>query len=187
MKKVIISLFVILLLVGCSSNGGAFDGLSESQLATLQEAGITEEAFAAMPKEKQEALMDELGMITGDNEQVNKPNPEKETIDNVSQGGNYVVTVGDSMLWNYVELHYQDGKLVKIYMSFQKNDLRSGFSYKWTQFFIIFYTYIQFIKIFFVFDSPNQDSIGITKVKKTLRRIAFYFNLHITFQILHQF
>ena len=122
MKKVIISLFVILLLVGCGSNGGAFDGLSESQLAALQEAGITEETFAAMPKEKQEALMDELGMITGDNGQVNKPKPEKETIDNVSQGGNYVVTVGDSMLWNYVELHYQDGKLVKIYMSFQKND-----------------------------------------------------------------
>lgn len=122
MKKVIISLFVILLLVGCGSNDGAFANLSESQLAALQEAGITEESFAAMSKEMQESLMDELGMITGDNGQVNKPKPEKETIDNVSQGGNYVVTVGDSMLWNYVELHYQDGKLVKIYMCFQKND-----------------------------------------------------------------
>ena len=36
--------------------------------------------------------------------------------------GSYGVTVGDSMMWNYFELHYENGKLVKIVTSFQKND-----------------------------------------------------------------
>lgn len=40
----------------------------------------------------------------------------------MGNGGDYVVTVSDSMRWNYFELHYKDGKLVKIVTSFQKND-----------------------------------------------------------------
>ena len=123
MRKLIIVLFISLLLVGCGSNVGSIEGLSESQLAFLQEAGISEEEFAAMPSEKQQALLDELGYVDKQQQQSNSQSSSKKaTLDDVKNGGNYVVTVGDSMLWNYVELHYEDGKLVKIYMSFQKND-----------------------------------------------------------------
>ena len=122
MKKLIITLLIGLLLVGCGSNVGSIDGLSESQMAMLQEMGISEEEFAAMSSDKQQALLDELGYVDKQQQSNKQETSKKATLDDVKNGGNYVVTVGDSMYWNYVELHYQDGKLVKIYMSFRKND-----------------------------------------------------------------
>ena len=123
MKNIIIVLLTALLLVGCGSNVGSIDGLSESQMAMLNEMGISEKEFNAMSKEKQEAILLEVGAVSNSNKQETT---KKTTLDDVRNGGNYVVTVGDSMLWNYFELHYQDGKLVKIVTSFQKNDEQSA-------------------------------------------------------------
>jgi len=92
--------------------------------AVLEQAGISEEEFAAMSAEQQQALLDELGaaMQQKEQQQQEQQAKPKTTIDDVAAGGSYVVTVGDSLMWNYFELCYEDGKLVKIVVSFQKND-----------------------------------------------------------------
>lgn len=125
MKKFIALILAIVMmlsvLTGCGNVGGISDYPSE-----LEEAGITQEEYAAMSDEQKQALLDELGIKAevGTNKEEPKPTekPKKTTIEDVENGGSYVVTVGDSMLWNYFELHYENGKLVKIVTSFQKND-----------------------------------------------------------------
>lgn len=122
MKKLLSVLLAMMMLVSVfTACGGGSDYPAE-----LEEAGISQKDFEAMSDEQKQAILDELGIkgnVSGGKEET-KPTekPKKATLDDVRKGGKWVVTVGDSMLWNYVELHYEDGKLVKIYVSFQKND-----------------------------------------------------------------
>ncbi len=115
------------ILAGCKATPVDNVGeLGEELTAALQELGISEEDFAAMSEEQQQALLAELGMDVAptDTKTTKKTSAssKKTTLTDVGNGGDYVVTVSDGMMWNYFELHYKDGKLVKIVTSFQKND-----------------------------------------------------------------
>lgn len=105
-------------------------GPTDEQLAALREIyGISEEELAAIPAEELEALLAEAGYMApsddGENENQNngnnQPAAKRPTYSDISAGGSYVMTVGDSMLWNYMEFHYENGKLVKIVMHFSKD------------------------------------------------------------------
>lgn len=105
-------------------------GPTDEQLAALREIyGISEEELAAMPEEELDALLAEVGYITppdnggseNQNNGNNQPTVKRPTYSDISAGGSYVMTVGDSMLWNYMEFHYENGKLVKIVMHFSKD------------------------------------------------------------------
>ena len=57
-----------------------------------------------------------------ENNNNNNNAPAKATLRDVENGGEWIVRVGDSLSWNYLELYYKDGKLWKIVCHFQKND-----------------------------------------------------------------
>lgn len=105
--------------------------LSEEMLAVLLEMGISEETFYSYPYEKQVAILSELGYVVGGNNggntnggnDNNNNKPASPTLQDVNNGGEYIVTVSDGSGFNYMELHYKNGKLYKIYTHFQKNDL----------------------------------------------------------------
>ena len=128
MKKtaIILALAAVLslCLASCKSSEGE-NGLSEEMIAALGEIGMSEEEFASLPAEEQDALRSELGFevgaIDGGEENDKKPS-KKATLSDVDKGGDYVVTVGDGMLWNYYELYYRDGKLWKIVTHFMKSE-----------------------------------------------------------------
>lgn len=137
----VLSLF---LMVGCGGSAGAdvaddaaVQGItdggaspSEEEIAMLQEVfGLSEEEIAAMPTEQLQAMLYELGYVMGGNDAENNTaqnggssNQKKLTLSDVNAGGKYVVTVGDTMLWNYFELHYENGVLQSMTIHFQKND-----------------------------------------------------------------
>lgn len=99
--------------------------VSEEQLAMVMEyLGISAEEFYSYSVDKQVALLDELGIVASEREEKEseKDSIKTYTSDDVAAGGKYKVTMGDGMMWNYYEFYYEDGKLVKIYMSFRKND-----------------------------------------------------------------
>lgn len=123
MKRIIAILLSVIMsaiiFTACGNTGSISDYPAE-----LEEAGISQEEYAAMSDEQKQAILDELGIkaeIGSDNE-TQKPTekPEQVTIADVENGGSYVITVGDR--WNYVEMHYVDGNLVSITTHFQKND-----------------------------------------------------------------
>ena len=105
--------------------------LSEEMLAVLLEMGISEETFYSYPYEKQKTILAELGYVVGGNNggntnggnDNNNNKPVSPTLQDVSNGGEYIVKVSDSTGLNYMELYYKNGKLCKIYTHFQKNDL----------------------------------------------------------------
>ena len=105
--------------------------LSEEMLAVLLEMGISEETFYSYPYEKQKTILTELGYVVGGNNggntnggnDNNNNKPVSPTLQDVSNGGEYIVKVSDSTGLNYMELYYKNGKLCKIYTHFQKNDL----------------------------------------------------------------
>ena len=133
---------LLCMLIGCGGAGADTDapvagvtdteqnhGPTDEQLAAIAEVyGLSEEELAAMPAEELEMLMLELGYI---DEPANVGNvgengnsgtdKKKTTLSDVSAGGSYVVTIGDSMLWNYMEFYYVDGKLQKIVAYFSKD------------------------------------------------------------------
>ena len=103
---------------------------SEEELAMLMEVfGFSEEMLAAMSEEEISALLADLGAVRdaeaagdADNGKAeNAPAAKGPTLSDVSGGGSYIVTVGDSMMWNYLELYYENGQLQKIVMHFQKS------------------------------------------------------------------
>lgn len=130
MKKIIVILLSLVFFsaafTGCSSaSTGNVGDINDETTAVLEEAGFSEEEIAAMTEEERQAIADELGAVLEQEEQQKEEQEsatEKVTPEDVENGGSYVVTVGDSMMWNYFELHYENGKLVKIVISFQKND-----------------------------------------------------------------
>ena len=123
MKKIITFILAMVMMMsvfaGCGNVGGVSDYPAE-----LEEAGISQKDFEAMSDEQKQAILDELGIKAeiGTDKETPKPTekPKAATVADVENGGSYVVTVGDG--WNYVELHYEDGKLVSITTHFQKND-----------------------------------------------------------------
>ena len=145
MKKHMIMLCTVVLglllclFAGCGGSGAdvgtPVEGVggaqaTDEQLAVLREIyGISEEELAAMPEEELDALLAEVGYITppdndgseNQNNGNNQPTAKRPTYSDISAGGSYVMTVGDSMLWNYIEFHYENGKLVKIVMHFSKD------------------------------------------------------------------
>ena len=98
--------------------------LTEEQMAILQKNGVSLEAFSTYAPEKQHAILAELGITPGQGggaSQETEPPVKEYTAADVAAGGKYVVYIGDSMMWNYYELHYEDGKLVKAVTSFRKS------------------------------------------------------------------
>lgn len=128
MKKVIsiliLAVMVAALAAGCGPKTEPVSGISAEQQALLQEYGIPMDQFNQMSEEEQRAILDELGIVASDKEQENNQTqqPSKTyTPEDVAAGGKYKVRIGDGRLNNYY-LYYEDGKLVKVEISFQKND-----------------------------------------------------------------
>ncbi len=125
MKKLLALLLALTISVSMVACGSAepVGGIDKDLKQQLESAGIDPDNFAEKSPEEQQAIMDELGISA--NRESNKPpatpKPKQPTLEDVSGQGSYVVTVGDSMLWNTFELYYEDGVLVKIVTSFQKN------------------------------------------------------------------
>ncbi len=130
----------LFLVIGCSDDAGiqspdtaAVMGMTEAvgstptdeELAVLMEVfGFDEETLAAMSKEERFSLLSELEIAMGGEsaaETMAEAAGKGPMLSDVGDSGSYVVTVGDSMLWNYLELYYTDGKLQKIVMHFQKS------------------------------------------------------------------
>lgn len=159
----LVSLF---LLIGCGGGAtadvaddasvqGIGGELSESALALLMEVfGLSEEEIAALDPEEREIMLAEAGydMSHRPDENGGAQNnggaaaQSRPTLSDVNAGGKYVVTVGDSMLWNYFELHYENGVLQSMTVHFQKNseeepeievltgDAARGYEFYWIDF-----------------------------------------------------
>ena len=123
MKKIIAFILAMVMMMSVFTGCGNVGGISDYP-AELEEAGISQKDFEAMSDEQKQAILDELGIKAeiGTDKEEPKPTekPKAATVADVENGGSYVVTVGDG--WNYVQLHYEDGKLVSITTHFQKND-----------------------------------------------------------------
>jgi len=125
MKKtlalILATIMTISVFTGCGNVGGISDYPPE-----LEEAGISQEEYSAMSDEEKKSLLDELGIVADieSGKQENKPTekPKELSISDIQNGGSYRVTAAGPMFWNYFELYYEDGKLVKIFTSFQKSD-----------------------------------------------------------------
>ena len=144
MKKHMIMLCTVVLglllclFAGCGGSGAdvgtPVEGVggaqaTEEQLAVLAEVfGLSEEEIAALSPEEREMMLAEAGydMSHKPDENAGAQNgaaaQSRPTLSDVDAGGKYVVTVGDSLLWNYFELHYENGVLQSMTVHFQKND-----------------------------------------------------------------
>ena len=115
--------------VGTPVEGVGGAQVTEEQLAVLAEVfGLSEEEIAALSPEEREMMLAEAGydMSHKPDENAGAQNgaaaQSRPTLSDVDAGGKYVVTVGDSLLWNYFELHYENGVLQSMTVHFQKND-----------------------------------------------------------------
>ena len=144
MKKHMIMLCTVVLglllclFAGCGGSGAdvgtPVEGVggaqaTEEQLAVLAEVfGLSEEEIAALSPEEREMMLAEAGydMAHKPDENAGAQNgaaaQSRPTLSDVDAGGKYVVTVGDSLLWNYFELHYENGVLQSMTVHFQKSD-----------------------------------------------------------------
>lgn len=110
---------------GCGVNTSPVSGLSDEQAQLMEQMGISEEELAAMSDEQRQAVLDELGIVAEaqkQKEQQEKAPSKSYTTADVAAGGSYIVTIGDGRLNNYY-LYYEDGKLVKVEISFRKSDI----------------------------------------------------------------
>jgi hypothetical protein len=144
MKKHMIMLCTVVLglllclFAGCGGSGAdvgtPVEGVggaqaTEAQLAVLAEVfGLSEEEIAALSPEEREMMLAEAGydMSHKPDENAGVQNgaaaQSRPTLSDVDAGGKYVVTVGDTLLWNYFELHYENGVLQSMTVHFQKSD-----------------------------------------------------------------
>ena len=137
MKKlfsVIMAFVMVAAMAGCGQSTAAADknvgAVGEVSAEVLEMLGMSEEEFAAMDPEKQQAILEEMGAVTGEqSQQPQQPQaPAKShTPDDVMAGGKYKVVMGDYM--NSITLYYEDGKLVRIEEEFQKNSDEEAESY----------------------------------------------------------
>ncbi len=114
---------------GTETVGGVEDTSAEAPQELLEMIGMSQEEFAAMDPEKQQALLDELGMVmeSQQKQEENKQEVKTYTPDDVMAGGSYKVVLGDYM--NSITLYYEDGVLVKLEESFQKSSEEDAESY----------------------------------------------------------
>lgn len=99
--------------------------LTESMMVALMDIlGISYEQFYSFDIEKQYAILNELGVVLEDNNEKESEKDEAPvyTTADVAKGGKYLVTIQDSMGWNRYSFYYENGNLVKIETTFQKND-----------------------------------------------------------------
>lgn len=130
--------------IGCSSaetsaddvpmmGDGAENGADPADQVNdiLREFGYSEEEIAAMPAEERDMIAAEIsaaglvggaenGMETSSGNE-NTTAAKRTTYSDIASGGSYVMTVGDGMLWNYIEIHYENGRPVKMVMHFSKD------------------------------------------------------------------
>ncbi len=122
MQKVFTLLLVLILMLSLAACAGApqsaASGISAEQAAMLEEAGWDLDEFNEMP----EAMRDEIMAVleAGSDRSEETASEERASVEDASGSGSYVITVSDGL--NSMKLHYTDGKLTKIYCSFQKND-----------------------------------------------------------------
>ena len=112
---------------GAENGGDPADQIND----ILREFGYSEEEIAAMPAEERDLIAAEIsaaGLVGGAENggetpsgNENTPAAKRPTYSDISSGGSYVMTVGDSMLWNYIEIHYENGRPVKMVMHFSKD------------------------------------------------------------------
>ena len=130
MKKIIVLIMTAVMLfafAGCGAqptvdeNVGSAAGGSEVSEEILEALGMSEEEFAAMDPEQQQALLDEMGAVLEQQAQQQQQQETAKTYtpDDVMAGGKYKVVLGDYM--NSITLYYENGKLVKLESSFQKS------------------------------------------------------------------
>ena len=138
MKKlfsVIMAFVMVAAMAGCGQSTAAADknvgAVGEVSAEVLEMLGMSEEEFAAMDPEKQQAILEEMGAVTGEQSQQTQQQPQtpakSHTPDDVMAGGKYKVVMGDYM--NSITLYYEDGKLVRIEEEFQKNSEEEAESY----------------------------------------------------------
>ena len=86
------------------------------------------EEFAALPPELQQALADEMHAVLEQTPVQEAEVPQEDTTavsqEDLVASGNYVVVLGDYM--NSITLYYENGVLVKIVESFQKNSMEEA-------------------------------------------------------------
>ena len=112
---------------GAENGGDPADQIND----ILREFGYSEEEIAAMPAEERDLIAAEIaaaGLVGGAENggetpsgNENTPAAKRPTYSDISSGGSYVMTVGDGMLWNYIEIHYENGRPVKMVMHFSKD------------------------------------------------------------------
>jgi len=130
MKKIIaLALAAVMLfaLAGCGAkptvdeNVGSAAGGTEVSEEILEALGMSEEEFAAMDPEQQQALMDEMSAVQQQQQQQaqQQESVKSYTPYDVMAGGKYKFVLGDYM--NSIILYYEAGKLVKLVETFQKN------------------------------------------------------------------
>ena len=112
---------------GAENGGDPADQIND----ILREFGYSEEEIAAMPAEERDLIAAEIsaaGLVGGAENGGETPSgnentsaAKRPTYSDISSGGSYVMTVGDSMMWNYIEIHYENGRPVKMVMHFSKD------------------------------------------------------------------
>ena len=111
--------------VGGNENVGGEQagGKVEVSAEILEMLGMSEEEFAAMDPEQQQAILGEMSAALeqgkGEPKTEEAQKPATYTPDDVMAGGSYKVVLGDYM--NSITLYYENGKLVKIVEEFQKS------------------------------------------------------------------
>lgn len=97
--------------------------VSEEILGML---GMSAEEFAAMDPEKQQAILNEMGVMLEQQEKEEQTQQEAKTYtpEDVMAGGKYKVVLGDHM--NSITLYYENGVLVKLVEEFQKSSEEEG-------------------------------------------------------------
>lgn len=146
MKKFVAMMLCLVMLVsvaGCGSantdNVGGIDdaagkettsGKVEVSAEMLEALGLSEEQFAAMDPEQQQAILGELNAVLGQEKEepttAASLNSATYTPDDVMAGGSYTVVLGDYM--NSITLYYENGKLVKLVEEFQKSSEEEAYS-----------------------------------------------------------
>lgn len=125
MKKIITLLMLLCLsMAGCSHKTptDTVGQIDEQTAALLTEMGISEEEFNSYDQQQQEAILNEMNIAHDQKEtQQQESTSSSLSVSDVEDGGHYVVTVGDESMLNYFKLYYEDGKLVKMEISFQKS------------------------------------------------------------------
>lgn len=125
MKKIITLLMLLCVsMAGCSHKTptDTVGQIDEQTAALLTEMGISEEEFNSYDQQQQEAILNEMNIANAQKEnQQQESTSSSLSVSDVESGGHYVVTVGDESMLNYFKLYYEDGKLVKMEISFQKS------------------------------------------------------------------